>query len=76
MIKCFWCGTPNPRGETVCAECKRELQWSRFLRAILSPGGCSRPKSAVQPMDQLRLESFVLSEEAPVSGLAGITINR
>ena len=37
MIKCFWCGTANPRGETVCAECKRELQWSRFLRAVLKP---------------------------------------
>ena len=40
-IKCFWCGAINDKDADVCSSCRRKLEWSNFLKAILRPSvGC------------------------------------
>ena len=49
MIKCFWCGAANDGGVSVCENCKRDLQWSRFFRAVLRPSvGCLLGNGAME----------------------------
>ncbi|MBP6964554.1 MAG: hypothetical protein KBC96_09115 [Armatimonadetes bacterium] len=41
MIKCFYCGTWTNGTDSECPSCRRALQWSPFLQAILRPSlGC------------------------------------
>jgi hypothetical protein len=40
-IKCFWCGAINDKAEDFCCSCRRKLQWSNFLKALVRPSvGC------------------------------------
>jgi len=40
-VKCFWCGAANDKAADCCTSCRRKLEWSNFLNAILRPSvGC------------------------------------
>jgi hypothetical protein len=37
MDKCYWCGAENDKSLDICHVCRRKLEWSHVIKALLKP---------------------------------------